>query len=93
MNITKGIDGTECPTEDARFPLPKGYALVCPSCGVWKMRKRHIGKLTVWKCSGKKDKSELDPRYVAGKGLGVLCGRIHTDLEIRSFIGLQMVEE
>jgi hypothetical protein len=93
MNTTLGIDGTSCKTVDATFPIPKFFALCCPSCGVWKMQSEVFMDSLVWRCQGPASEDELLPNVQPGKGIGVICGKIHSDEEIRSFIGLQMVEE
>ena len=93
MNNLVGIDGTYCLTKNAVFPLPEFHALCCPSCGVWKMYPRFVSGALLWKCSGPEVESDLLPGVQVGKGIGVICGKWHTDESIKSFIGLQMVEE
>jgi hypothetical protein len=93
MNTTIGIDGTSCRTVNATFPLPDGFALCCPSCNVWKMRPEVFMDQIFWRCSGPASEAHLLPRVQPGKGIGTICGKIHSDEAIRSFIGLQMVEE
>ncbi len=93
MNTTLGIDGTSCRTVDATFPIPKFFALCCPSCGVWKMKHEMFMGHPVWRCLGPASEADLLPRVQPGKGIGVICGKIHSDESIRNFIGLQMVEE
>ena len=88
-----GIDGTSCATKDAIFPIPDGYALCCPSCGVWKMRPKIVQGALLWKCSGPESDVDFPSNAIVGKGIFVICGLWHTDEAIKSFIGLQMVEE
>lgn len=93
MNTTLGIDGTSCKTIDAIFPIPQGYALCCPSCGVWKMRQELLADHVIWRCLGPRAESDFSSNIKAGKGIGAICGKIYSHESILDFIALQMVEE
>lgn len=77
-------------TSSATVPPPKGYALCCPSCGVWKLRAVSREGKRFWLCMGP---ANTPFGYIPGRGVGVVCGKVFSDLEVRAFIGLQMVEE
>ncbi len=77
----------------ATFPLPAGYALCCPRCGVWKMRRDMLNGEGIWRCSGPVSAERVKSAgYTPGFGFAI-CGHVFSDLEIRSFIGLRMVQE
>lgn len=66
----------------AKFPIPKGYALMCPKCRFWKMRPfLGHGILPAYQCQG------LHPELVNP------CGHIETEYAMKKMVGAEMFEE
>jgi hypothetical protein len=63
-----------------KFPIPNGYALVCPHCNYWKMYEVK-GNKDLFKCAGK---SEVPEGYDVKRY--ITCGKVTSRLEVELYI-------
>lgn len=70
-----------------KFPVPYGYALVCPHCNHWKMYE--VKRDKAWfQCAGK---SEVPEGY--DEKLYVVCGKVTSRLQVELYKAQMMVKE